>query len=127
MSAPDTKTRRGDAILIERTESITYAFGSGRGTERKKLYAIAIVTSVTREGRMKGAERPSDIAPWPWKFGGGQEQSWVIVKGERCLDPVELVRRIYADREEDFDSFEAARDAIKAECLRQNEDARKAA
>ena len=62
---PFTPAKRGDLVLIPCTESFTLVHGK---TTRTTTYALAKVTSVTRDGRIKAAERPS-THEFPWKFG----------------------------------------------------------
>ena len=51
----DNPARRGDIVAIPFRHSVTYCFGSGRGTETTETVRLATVTSVTRDGQVKGA------------------------------------------------------------------------
>ncbi|PWC91939.1 hypothetical protein [Azospirillum sp. TSO5] len=115
MATIENAAKRGDAVLIEMESSVTEMHGK---TTRTKYYALAIVTSVSRDGRVKAAERPGSYetngCPWPWKFGT-PSKCWVIPR-DRCPDGAELVRRIYSCTTRDFETLEHARDVIRMEC-----------
>ena len=109
-----TPAKRGDLILIEVAHSVTYAPGSGKGTERWTTYHLAMVTSVTREGVMKAAERPA-VAPHPLRFGEAT-RSWVVPADKVGGDGWAFLTRL--GQTVDFDSIDQARDTIRMEASR---------
>lgn len=47
------KVRKGDIVAIRQVRSISYAFGSGRGTEREAYFTLARVSRASREGEAR--------------------------------------------------------------------------
>lgn len=103
-----TIAKRGDLVCIQRVDSVTYAFGSGRGTERTAVYMLAIVTSVTRDGRVKLAERP-EHAPWPWKLSAGGYDCHVLSAARLSRAATEVV----AELARDFATLDELRAAVR--------------
>jgi hypothetical protein len=54
--------KKGDVVALAVAHSSTYAFGSGRGTERRITYTLARVGSATRHGEAKTLHRAGSRA-----------------------------------------------------------------
>lgn len=103
--------KRGDAVVIELSHSSTAMHGP---TTRTFTYAVAVVTSVTRDGYVKTAQRDPTAAPMPWTFTE-IDRRWMVPKPALAgLSPNKLIASVYAGRTTDFGSIDEARDAIKA-------------
>lgn len=72
-------TRRGDAVLIERTQ---HSFVIGEGSKETTDYVVMFVASATREGTVsKVADHSGSFAmPIPSYWGNGRH--WIMTKQE---------------------------------------------
>ena len=106
--------KRGDLVMVPVVSSVTYAFVSGRGTERSVSYALARVTSVTRDGMVKAAERPYP-SPSPWKFAGCHvHPGMMVASADRFARPTdEIVAEINGGLDADFASPDDLRNVLR--------------
>lgn len=51
--------KKGQVVALAITRSVTYTFGSGRGTERETRYTLALVNGANREGEATSLQRRS--------------------------------------------------------------------
>lgn len=108
----ELKAKRGDAVLIIRTDSCTYMHGP---TTRTTVYCLARVTSVKRDGQWKTAERPRECS-WPWTFANDGGRCWII-PADRLGGDVESFLRTLGQTT-DFPSVERAQEVIRMEVAR---------
>lgn len=101
---PAKPAKRGDLVLVPHYESSTMMHGP---TTRRKVWMLAIVTSITRDGRVKAAERPYDCT-WPWKMGMPGE-CFVISRATVNADPETIIRGVPSE----FETPAAAREALQ--------------
>lgn len=101
-----TQIHKGDVAAIEVVHSVTYAFGTGRGTERRKAYHLVTVTSATRDGVAKSYQRKGFANQESVRYGGR-----VLAIGG---DNQEKARRAFAAMADDveFDSLDAIKAAV---------------
>ena len=104
-----TPAKCGDIVVIPRWFSITYASGTGRGTERQVEWNLGIVSSVTRKGRVKAADA---IAPngvrYPRYFRNPAECS-VLAAERLATDPVTILTQLDGV----FTSLDEVRDRLR--------------
>ena len=101
------KISKGDIAAIEVVHSATFAFGSGRGTERTKAYHFVEVTSATRDGIAKTYCR-KNYPQESLRYGG----RILAISGENQ----EKARRAFAalPNDTEFDSLDAIKAAVLA-------------
>jgi hypothetical protein len=102
--------KRGDLVLLVAEHSSTALHGP---TTRSQTFELARVTAVSKDGRWKSAERPSEC-PLPWKFAAAaysHQPSWIVGAETVGGDAEALLRRL--GQSASFASLDEARDKIR--------------
>ncbi len=111
MSIKNT-VRKGDIVALAIVRSTTHAFGSGRGTERKTVYTLAVVESASRDGEANVLRRRHGV-PMQRRRRDFHLQDVRTISGENQARALTLFDNFHW-LEDEFERQEALKAAILA-------------
>lgn len=107
--------KKGEIVALRVTHSTTYAFGSGRGTEVREAYTLAVVNSAARDGSATSLQRRSGHT-MQLRRGDYALHDVMTINAERQ----EAARKVYdalAWGTDELDDIEALKDRIRKETV----------
>lgn len=108
-----TTVRKGDVVALAVTRSITYAFGSGRGTERVTRFTLAIVNTASNAGEAKSLMRRTGLIMSRHRKDFTLQDVHTISRHTYQAQALVLFSKLTWQNDE-FDTPEALRAAIEA-------------
>lgn len=101
---PAAPAKAGDLVLMPYTESAIHEINPHRYVPSRKAFALCMVASVDREGRVKSASRPTG---WPSMFPYHPEA--MILPAARLSESADVVMNLHT---EPFETVAAAKAAL---------------